>query len=44
MGRSAARSFVLHAILARLPGVESFALAGAAYGGPGATFAKLKPL
>jgi dsDNA-specific endonuclease/ATPase MutS2 len=34
----------VHAILARLPEVESFALAGAGYGGSGATFAKLKPL
>jgi DNA-nicking Smr family endonuclease len=33
----------VHAVLRRLPEVESFALAGAAYGGAGATFVHLHP-
>jgi len=34
----------VHAVLARLPWVETFALAGEHYGGPGATFVRLRPL
>lgn len=33
----------VHALLARSPHVESYALANRDYGGPGATFARLKP-
>ena len=33
----------VHALLARLPFVTSFALAGPAYGGTGATFVRLRP-
>ncbi len=32
----------VHALLRRLPEVEAFTLAGAAYGGPGATFVYLR--
>lgn len=34
----------VHALLARLPEVVSFSLATPAYGGPGATFVRLRPL
>ena len=34
----------VHAALRNLPEVESFALAGEAYGGSGATFVRLKPV
>ena len=33
----------VHAILARLPEVASFSLATPAFGGPGATFVRLRP-